>query len=227
MPTRSRAQARYPLSYIEALMAVRRPRTDEENAILYADIKRRYALHKRRRREVDPVHFTAVRRIDELEHLFLDRYGRCLPDDDAGWEDFIIVAHHFAHLRGSADRNVARIVDWAAIWAPSFPTDKVTECAEEAVAKPRKWKAETLAWKLGLTMEQRTRLKIKTIGAINVKPKARPAWLRAYHRQRKEAERRASGVKPRDLANSISAKKLVGGDGDVEGDVVPERQTDS
>jgi hypothetical protein len=206
--TQARRNACSPLSYTEALRAVHRPRTDEENAFLHAEIARRYALQKKRRRQrADPIRFMVVNRMDDLEHLFLDRYGLYLPDDDAGWEDLNIVAHYFAHLRLSAAKIIARIVDWAAIWAPSYPTDKVTKCAEEAVAKPRKWKANTLAWKLGLTMEQRTRLKIKTIGAINVKPKDRPTYLREHHRQRKEDDRRANGVRPREayLAGSISA----------------------
>ena len=210
MSTNYRTQARRnpycPRDFFEALRAANRPRTDKENALLRAEIARRYALWKRRQ-QADRLRFMAANRIEELERVFLDHYGLYLPDDDSGWDDFTIVAHHFAHLRGSEDKIVARIVGWAAIWAPSFATDKVIERAKQAVAMPRKWKADTLARKLGLTMEQRTRLKIKTIGAINVKRKHRPAWLRAYHRQRKEAERRANGVRTREayLVDSISA----------------------
>ena len=103
------SRASKDLSYVEALRAVHRPRTDKENAFLRDDIARRYALHQRRRREADPVHFMAVRRIDELEHVFLDRYGLYLPDDDAGWEDFTIMAHHFAHLRGATGTSRASL----------------------------------------------------------------------------------------------------------------------
>ena len=116
------------------------------------------------------------------------------------------MANHLAHFGGSPERIVARIVEWASTCAPTFPTDKVAARAKLIAANPCKWTADKLAWRLGLTMERRTMLKIKTIGAIDVKREDRPVWLREHHRQRKEGERRAAGAKPQ--ASSNNAKKM-------------------
>ena len=141
--------------------------------------------------------------------------------DDAGWDDFIIVAHHLAHLGGAPNKVVTRIVEWAAMWAPTFSADKVAERAELVAAKPIKFRADTLAWRLRLTMEERTRLKITSIGAVDVPKEDRPEWLRKHHRQRKEAERRAKGSKPRkEYLAAIKAQEPWGGVGHVEGHLV-------
>jgi hypothetical protein len=155
----------------------------------------------------DPSRILTITRVRELERDFADRNGLYLPDDDSGWDDFVIMANHLAHFGGSTVRIVARIVEWTSTCAPTFPTDKVTARAKLIAANPCKWTADKLAWRLGLTMERRTMLKIKTIGAIDVKREDRPAWLAAHHRQRKGAERRAAGVKQRDLENSDSARR--------------------
>ena len=36
-------------------------------------------------------------RCAELERLFIARYGRQLPDDDAGRDEAMLMAHHLAH----------------------------------------------------------------------------------------------------------------------------------
>lgn len=198
-----------PRDYFASLRASHRPLTDVEKVILRAEMMRRYAWRDEQQRRANPLRLLTLVRLNELERIWLDNYGLYLPDDDSGWDDLDVMAHHLAHLGGSADKIAARIVEWAAMWT-EFPTDKVTRLARQiATNPPRKWKADTLAWRLQLTMAQRTRLKITTIGAIDVKPADRPAWLRGHHRQRKETERRANGVKPRAeyLAGSISAEK--------------------
>ena len=198
-----------PRDYFERLRAPDHPLTDDEKKIALAEIARRHDWHDKQRREASPLRLFTVARVEELEREFADRNGLYLPDDDSGWDDFTIMANHLAHFGGTTERNVARIVEWAGFWAPEFPSDRVTNRAKLIAAKPLKWKADKLASRLGLTMERRTRLKVKTIGAIDVKPEDRPAWLQKYHRQRKEAERRAEGVLTRAewLANTDTAKK--------------------
>jgi hypothetical protein len=196
-----------PRDYFERLRAPDHPLTDAEKRIALAEIERRYAWHEAQRRDANPSRILTITRVRELERVFADTYGSCLPDDDSGWDDLVIMANHLAHFGGSPERIVARIVEWASTCAPTFPTDKVTARAKLIAANPCKWTADKLAWRLGLTMERRTMLKIKTIGAIDVKREDRPAWLAAHHRQRKGAERRAAGVKPRDLANTDSARR--------------------
>ena len=205
-----------PRDYFETLRAPSRPLTGNEKAILRAETARRYAWHDKQRREASTLRFITLLRLNDLERLFADRYdGLYLPDDDSGWDDLTIVAHHLAHFGGTTSRVVARIVEWAAMWAPAFPTDKVTECATEVAANPMKWTADKLAWRLGLTMVTRTKLKITTIGAVDVKRKDRPAWLREYHRRAKEEKRRDHGFRPLKeyLARSIEAAKPWEDDG--------------
>ena len=88
------------------------------------------------------------------------------------------------------------------MWAPTFSADKVAERADLVAEKPIKFRADTLAWRLRLTMEERTRLKITSIGAIDVPKEDRPEWLREHHRQaqgsrtpgqRRQAARRVPG----------------------------------
>jgi len=74
--------------------------------------------------------------------------------------------------------------------------------------KPTDQDRDTLAWRLRLTMERRTRLRITSIGAIDVRKEDRPAYLREHHRRRKEDERRANGVKPRtEYLAAVKAKE--------------------
>jgi hypothetical protein len=61
----------------------------------------------------------------------------------------------------------------------------------EANHCPLKWSADTLGWKIGLKDEQRTRLKIKTIGA---------AGINKEQRKQRERERRAQRQKERRAA---------------------------
>ena len=185
-----------PRDYFERLRAPDHPLTDAEMQIALAEIERRYAWHEAQRRDANPSRILTITRVRELERVFADFYGLHLPDDDSGWDDFVIMANHLAHFGGSPERIVARIVEWASTCAPTFQTDKVTARAKQIAANPLKWTADKLAWRLGLTMERRTMLKIKTIGAIDVKREDRPGWLAAHHRQRKGAERRAAGAKP-------------------------------
>lgn len=195
-----------PRDYFERLRARAHLLTDAERQIAFAEIERRYAWHEAQRRDANPSRILTITRVRELERVFADFYGLHLPDDDSGWDDFVIMANHLAHFGGSPERIVARIVEWTSTCAPTFQTDKVTARAKLIAANPCKWTADKLAWRLGLTMERRTMLKIKTIGAIDVKRGDRPVWLREHHRQRKEGERRAAGAKRQ--ASSNNAKKM-------------------
>jgi hypothetical protein len=206
---RRRKDLKDPHDHFDAIRCRLSSATDAEKALLRAEIAERYAAQAKRWHKANPLRLMTIVRLYDLERLILDSYGVYLPDDDAGWDDFKIVAHHLAHLDAVVAERIARIVDWAAIWAPTFPTGKVIEHAKRIAANPQRWKADTLAWRLWLTMERRTQLKIGSIGAIDVRKADRPAWLREYHRKRREAERRANGAKPRAeyLAGSTSAQK--------------------
>ena len=125
-----------PRDYFTTLQAANRQRTDAETAILLAEIDQRYRWHNRQRREASPLRLLTIVRTRDLEQIFLDNYGLHLPDDDSGWDDLIVMGHHLAHFGGTTSRIVARIVGWAAMWAPTFSTNKVTEHAKLNRGKP-------------------------------------------------------------------------------------------
>jgi hypothetical protein len=199
-----------PRDYFERLRAPDHPLTDAEKKIALAEIRRRYAaLREKYRNEADQFRFITFLRIGDLEGIFEDRYGLHLPDDDAGWDELIVMANHLAHYGGATATIVGRIVEWAALHAPTIATDRVAALASKVAARPIKWSADKLAWRMRLTMEDRTRLGITTIGAFDVGKKDRPEWLAAHHRKRKADDRRAEGVPTRAewRANSDTARK--------------------
>lgn len=157
-----------------------------------------------RRLRCSPMQIVALR-LNDLATLFRSRYGITLPDDDAGRDDLRIAINHLACL----PRPRPSIMHWLEIWAPWMPVAEAAELAGAAIASPRRWKADALAWALRLTMEQRTMLGITTIGAFDVPKSARTKLRKKRDRERKANQRRANGVKPRKVyeAQSISRAK--------------------
>lgn len=144
-------------------------------------------------------------RMRDLATLFRSRWGMTLPDDDAGRDDLKIALNHLAclaHPRGP-------IANWIDIWAPWLTAGERKEIVPPILANPTRWKADALAWRLGLTRKERTMLGITTIGAIDESKAQRTRRRRAADRLRKENARRAQGSKPREeyRRNGISASK--------------------
>src|SRR4051794_16491709 len=66
--------------------------------------------YRRKRRRASRPKFVNIRKA-ELERLFADRYGRSLPDDDAGRADLRLMADHLCQL------GTHHFVGWARVWA--------------------------------------------------------------------------------------------------------------
>jgi hypothetical protein len=116
---------------------------------------------RHRRRCKDGTALIPRLRIAELQRIFVFNYGaRCLPDDDAGRADLRLMADHLAQI----DPRLIR--PWAAAWMPTL-TPAELDALVEQVGSGRRWKADALARELGLNDATRTRLKIKTIGAVD------------------------------------------------------------
>jgi hypothetical protein len=165
----------------------------------HAEIARRYVSPERR-----PVSI-AMLRIAELRRLYRARYGHELPDDDAGRDDAEIMAHHLAN-RPDAERN---ITVWLGLWAPWMTGTEVANMTAKVIAKPLRWRADKLAVRLNLNEAERRRLRITTIGAVDLTKEQRKARRRARDRALKEARRRRAGAKLRSEyeTNSISRNK--------------------
>jgi hypothetical protein len=126
-----------------------------------AEIDRRY---KAKQADKPPVSLAALR-IAELRRLFTARYGRTLPDDDAGRDDIVVMAHHLARRQGDARRNIR---NWIELHAPWMAADEIASTTAYVTTNPIRWRADKLATRLHLTEAERRRLRICTIGAIDV-----------------------------------------------------------
>jgi hypothetical protein len=133
-------------------------------------------------------------RCAELQRLFIARYGRQLPDDDAGRDDAGLMAHHLAHRPGDARHRIAA---WLASAAPWMQGPERAELLAAVTAKPRRWKADTLAARVGLTEAERERLQITTIGAIDLDKAERTKRRRARKTAADHERRRANGAMSR------------------------------
>lgn len=151
-------------------------------------IARRY-----RKRSGEPAPMAALR-VAELTRLLAARYGDALPDDDAGRDDAVLVCHHLARRAGNP---VDRIFAWLEQRAPWMAADERADIAGRVTANPLRWRADTLAHRLRLTVDERTRLGIKTIGAIDQTAAERAECRRLKKQHAKEALRRSNGAIPR------------------------------
>lgn len=148
-------------------------------------------------------------RMREIERLFASRYGDRLPEDDAGIEDLTIAANQIALMDGNAEDHILR---WAWEWAPwLFMSGHhcPSSFARRVASRPLRYKADTLAKHLNLTMSSRAALGITTIGAVDCNKQQRADLRRERKRAYAEARRRASGAKPRAQyeAESLSQTK--------------------
>ena len=160
----------------------------------------------------------------EIERLIRLRYGGSCDCDD-GEIYFYIVANCLA--RTTLLANVSRpdpmplvytvLRNWAEKWVPRVAANKIDSVIVRAIAKPRRWRADTAAKLLRLTMAERTAANIKTIGATDCDKAARAEQRKKRKRDRQrardEAKRRARGAKSRTeyIAKSVAALARANG----------------
>jgi hypothetical protein len=165
--------------------------------------RREIAIRYRNGKEKKPVSMAALR-CAEIKRLFVDRYGRALPDDDAGKDDARIMVHHLAMMSGD---QRARMKSWLTVWAPWMSADETIELINIVIAKPLRWRADKLASRLNLREADRARLGITTIGAVDMTKAEREAARKARMRQAKREQRRKQGFKPRAEYLATSAER--------------------
>jgi hypothetical protein len=149
-------------------------------------------------------------RIREIERLIEYRDG-VVPDTDDADRPVWLVAQH---MRGISPINLdGRLSQWCSRWAPYFPQEQIKKIADDVLAKPYFFCADTIGKLLGLKDEERKALGIRTIGAIDRDKKQREsdraeAKLRR-DRERALHQRRQRGVRPRSeyLRKSLSRTK--------------------
>jgi hypothetical protein len=132
-------------------------------------------------------------RMAELFRVFSHVYGGAqLPDDDAGRDDLRLAFQSLSTSSKAAERmdSVARS------WAPWMPANELASLIDDTVANPRRFKADTVAARLGITAELRTLLSLRTIGAIDKPVEQRRKERREMQRLAKQHKRRAAGALP-------------------------------
>lgn len=165
-----------------------------------AEIDRRYKRRKKR----PPPPLVGLR-IRDLNRLLTARYGEVLPDDDAGRDDVEVIVHHLAQY--ATGHPARRINEWCRLRAPWLSIAELDALTIAAVTKPKRWRADKLAWRMRLTEQDRKALKITTIGAIDLGKAERTKRRRERERNRKMAKRRAKGMKSRAEYEKNSANR--------------------
>jgi hypothetical protein len=147
----------------------------------------------------------------EIERWLLGEYGRPLPDDDHGREDFAILVNEIvqAGLRDpGATANAA-----ASAWAPWLAAGEVEQLIGREATR---FQADELADQLGVTLAQRIEYGFKTIGACDVSRAQRDEAMKQRKLDlQRERRQRKPGWKPRPEyeGNSISRAKPWKADG--------------
>jgi hypothetical protein len=158
---------------------------DKVRAAERAEIRKRYQRRHKRPVQLGP---PASVRVAEIDRVLTDRWGEILPNDDAGADDAFIMCHHLARRAGDP---TVRMQDWLNRRTPWMPSSDRQGLIERVLARPRRWKADTLAKRLGLTAANRTRLKVKSIGAID-QTSAERAEIRRLAKIEYKRKRRAA-----------------------------------
>lgn len=136
----------------------------------------------------------AAIRLSELMRWLDDTFGAGVELEPSPQSERLvrIFTHHFLSLPDGPRRVTAwfdRYCPWLSLRDREYLISEASHC-------PLKWSADKLAWRLKITDEQRTRLRIKTIGAIDCnreqreqRRKAQQAQLQRTLRAKRKAER--------------------------------------
>lgn len=169
-------------------MANQRP-SPQRVAALKHEIAKRY---KRNAKVGKRTRSMAAIRLSQLTRWLDDTIGAGVELEPN--EDSIRLARIFAHHMGGLSDAPRRIASWLGDRAPWIKGIDRERLISEVTQCPLKWSADKLAWKIGLTDEQRTRLKITTIGAIDCNADQRKARNKAKRAERERNRRAASRV---------------------------------
>lgn len=167
-------------------MSNRRQQSPDLIAARLWEIKRRYERHSKVGKRTKSM---AAIRLAELTRWLHDTHGAGVELEPG--PEAIRIAEIFAHHLAGLAKAEQRISRWLAFYAPSIPPLEQERLIANATGKPIHWSADKLGWKIKLTDEQRTRLKIRTIGAIGISKEQRTERRRQAKMER-ERNRRAA-----------------------------------
>lgn len=151
-----------------------------------------------------------IQRLREIERIIKHRFGAYIPDPEGTDDRETCLDFIRAAAFSLSGQNIS---DWCRVFAP-WATDADLLPITAAAAKRRHiMRADGIAGLLHVTMAERLALKLKTIGAADMKKSARTKFMkdrkRDMDRKRDERKRRAAGAKDRAsyVASSVSTAK--------------------
>ncbi|WP_404861841.1 hypothetical protein [Georhizobium sp. MAB10] len=145
----------------------------------------------------------------EVEKVIRSRHGGMIPDPgDTDDRDTCL-----AYIRAAAfSLAVPDMPNWCSKWAPWVTPAEVGAIVAQAFKRRRMMNADGVAGLLTVTMEERTRLKLKTIGACDVSKAERVRLAKERKRQRdrerQALKRRATGSVDRASHEAQSLSRL-------------------
>lgn len=169
-------------------MSFRRP-TPQQIAARRYEVARRYS---RKAKVGKRTRSMAAIRLAELTRWLDDTNGAGVELDPC--EESVAIARLFAHHLAALPDMPRRVTAWLDRYAPWLTLASREVLIAECASCPLKWSADKMAWKIRLTDDQRTRLKITTIGAIDCSRDQRKARDRKRRAERERARRAAKRV---------------------------------
>jgi len=169
-------------------MVIRRP-SPELIAARKWEIKRRYSQKSKVGKRTRSM---AAIRLAELTRWLDDTHGAGV--ELVPGEQSIGIARVFAHHMAALPDMPRRVKAWIDRYTPWLSLASQERLISEVASCPLKWSADKLAWKIGLKDEQRSRLRIRTIGAIDCNAEQRKERRRAAKVERERARRAAKRV---------------------------------
>jgi hypothetical protein len=191
------------------LKAITKTKRDgSEQIMLGALILKEKPSRKRAKRHDQPFSLENLR-MREIEDVIRHRHGNGIPDP-AGTDD-VELCH--AYLRAVALTPASQSASsWALVWAPWADPVTLDLMDKAAADRDRMLPADSIAKLLYVTMAERTKLKLKTIGACDIsqadRQKAAKERKRERDRNRQEQRRKVEGRVDRTSYEAASLSKL-------------------
>jgi hypothetical protein len=157
-----------------------------------AEIQRRYSEKQERTLRLNRI---AAKRIKDIERYLAGRYGRVVPDDDAGREDLVILLNHLAQNPVDPQAKMRAAVH---SWAPSMDHDEMLALVEMIAKKPRRYRAKTLGRLMRITVQEHATWELESIWAHTTTEEDMKAKELNRERDRKRTKRRRKGMVPRE-----------------------------
>lgn len=124
----------------------------------------------------------SVLRLAEIERLARDRFKDAPPDASTARRLARAVADH---------ADAATAARWIARWCVTLHADEREDIVTSAASRATFWSADALALLLNVTNEERRRLKLRTVGAVDCDKRQRTLARKQRNRDRMRAARAA------------------------------------